>query len=126
MGFIFNAEMFQRLVLLEKHPDGFWLIPGPDSLKYFISVQNFSSWGSLGIRRMEMFEENRFIVKSYFCWMLTQGFFIFPDSVYVTVLDGRERNVSKKMCSAVNSHFQQKKMNFSLSNSPLPLSDAVK
>lgn len=109
MGFIFNAEMFQRLVSLEKHPDGFWLIPGPDSLKYFISVQNFSSWGSLGIRRMEMFEENRFIVKSYFCWMLTQGFFIFPDSVYVTVLDGRERNVSKKMCSAVNSHFQEKK-----------------
>lgn len=30
------------------------------------------------------------------------------DSVYVTVLDGRERNVSRKMCSAVNSHIQEK------------------
>uniref|UniRef100_A0A8C3JSK7 Phosphatidylinositol-binding clathrin assembly protein n=1 Tax=Calidris pygmaea TaxID=425635 RepID=A0A8C3JSK7_9CHAR len=44
------------------------------------------------------------------------------DSIYVTVLEGRARNVSKKMCSPVNPpHLREKnKMDFGLSNPPLP------
>lgn len=77
------------------------------------------------LEEREFCEENSFLVKPYFCGTLTWGFLIFPDSVYVTALNGRERKVSKKMCSQVNPHFQEK-MNFSLSTSPLPLSDAMK
>lgn len=93
----------------------FW----PWFLWNFISVQSFRPWSSLGVWR-----KHRFLVEPYFCWVLTQGFLIFPDSVYVTVLDGRERNVSTKMCSPVNLRFQEK-VNFSLSNSPFAFSDSV-